>query len=370
MLYTPINLLPNNSSIDATSNNTFTWEVTGQSGFSPVAFQLFIEDNQDNSSVYDSTKITSALSSHQVPSSTLTNRLPDYKWKVRVWWDATNYVDSDWVIVRANATPTLSMTVNDLTVQNHTFTATYSQAQNIPVKQFKFLLYGETGVITTNIVSATSNSSGSGINLQGEYTYELDIVQETDWVYSTTIEYQIKGLLNGKHYGIKATAINQNDQTISTGILTFTTAYNVPDDIPDLTVTPSNDYGLITLDWTNVQQVLPVAVGGYSYVTGKFDKGISLDSGTTLTYTEDYTEDFTQLFYLKLAPGYSGVFLILEDASQKQFKVGYDGQRFYYINEWRTTGGKAVTLPADYFLVGIKPNQVIIITDTYTEIII
>lgn len=334
-MYSPTFLIPDNIAIDKNVNNTFSWQNNVSGGDSQVAFQLFILRNSDNVSVYDSTKITSSTSSHVVPLNTLVNGTI-YKWQVRVWRDSTNYVDSEYILFYANATPTLTMTVNNITSQNFTFTASYSQAEGIPIRHFRFILYDNTDAI----------------------------VQDSGYIYSTTPSYQMTGMVSGNTYKIECQVTNQREQFKSSGIYTFTTNYAYPDAIPELIVTPLNDIGSIQLNWTNIKQIFGTTNGAYSFVTGKFGNGIKLNNGTTLTYSELIPSDFTITGWYKFASGFKGVILKVDD-----YEIGYDGTKFYYKNSYRITAGRNRTLPTDFFLIGVKHCEIVIVTSTYVEIL-
>lgn len=92
---------------------------------------------------------------------------------------------------------------------------------------------------------------------------------------------------------------------------------------------------------------------------------IYLYEDSILTYNQIIPEDFTINFYIRLPSDYSGVFLSLGDI----YKVGYDGNRFFYENNYRLTAGSLRELPTTDFLVGIKPDRILIKTDDYQEII-
>lgn len=141
VMYSPTFLSPSSVAIDATKNNTFSWQVEGS--LSQVAFRIFIRRNNDNTILHDSTKIISSTPSYSLPVNTLSNSINENKWMVRIWYGAgtDDYVDSDWTIFYPLTPPALSMVVTDITTQNYNATATYTQAQSVPIKRFKFILY-------------------------------------------------------------------------------------------------------------------------------------------------------------------------------------------------------------------------------------
>lgn len=336
--YKPTFLSPDSISIDKSNDNIFSWQSNGDEP--QVAFQLFIYKNSDNTLVYDSTKITSSVSQHTVLANTLANGV-DYKWKVNVYKDSTNYLSSNYIFFQANTTPTLSIDSfpNPLTTQNYTFSATYNQSENIPIKKFVFYLYDVSGNVVYN--------SGD--------------------IYSATPTHEITGMTNNSSFEIECEATNQNEVSIKSSKVSFSTLYDVPIDIPTLSVLSLNDIGAIKLMWDNMQQVLGIATGTYSYVSGKFNLGISLDNGSYVTYNEIITSDFTTTFWVKLASGFVGDIIIF---GNNEFVVGYDGNHFYWKNDYRITASQTRSLPSNYFLIGVKQDKIIIVTDSYIETIV
>ena len=232
---------------------------------------------------------------------------------------------------------------NLIEYQNYNFTATYTQAEGIPIKKFKFVLYDD-----------------------------LDImVYESDWMYNTDIEYFITGMINGNSYQIECHVENQYGQVVISDKVAFTVSYEMPDDIPELIITRLDSIGAIKLEWTNIKQVLPVVTGNYSYVSSKFLKGLQLDDGSVITYSEELPEKFTIVFWIKLPTDFVGSFLTLSDGEGSEFEIGYNGTKFYYQHDYRLTAGlpRVLPNPATEFKVGVKQNKIIIQTDTYTEIL-
>jgi len=330
MIYSPSFLYPDNISIDADNDNIFTWESAGDP---QTDYQLFIRKVSDNTEIYNSTKLTFGSESHTVPSSTLTNGV-DYMWMVKVWCDATTYAESEWVFFKANTTPTLEIDVfdNPLGVQNYLFTSTYTQAEDILPKRFKYVLYDDSDAL----------------------------VYESDWMYNTDIEYFITGMINGNSYQIECHVENQYGQVVISDKVAFTVSYEMPDNIPELILTPLDDIGAIKLEWTNIKQVLPVVTGTYDYTDGKFLKGLHLDSGSLITYLEPLPVNFTLPFFIKLDPSFVGVFLNIYCEDVLIYQVGYDGTRFYYQRDYRLTGGLPEDIPSDFILVDVRKDYVIL----------
>lgn len=283
-LYQPSGLFPDNIGIDGSLSNIFSWTVNGDA---QTDYEVFIYNNANNTSVYDSGKITSATPTHTVPVNGFSNNL-ELKWKVRVW-HLTTYVDSDWVLFKAYTTPTVVLGATPTSVQNYTFSAIYNQIQGVSIKKYKFILYNISDVV----------------------------VLDSGWQYPgtsatpTTISYAIIGMINGTTYKIECQIYNIYDMYATTGKVSFSVTYSLPDNIPQVIVTGLNSVSAIKLDWTNIKQILGTAGGSYGYEkfardptfirasvaykldgsqvasgipryeTGKFGQAVMLEEGTT-----------------------------------------------------------------------------------------
>jgi hypothetical protein len=224
--------------------------------------------------------------------------------------------------------------------QNITLTATYLHPENILIQRYKFILYDSQDIV----------------------------LQDSGWIYLQIISYQVDGLLNDSTYKTECIVVDQNELQSTTGKIQFTTHYVMPQNIDKLLITPLDRYGAIQLSWSDIKQIFGYADGSYSFVTGKFNSGVSLDRGTTLRYNQTIPKDFSAIYFCKLPSYFQGDFIRIGS----DLAVGYDGQRFYFRNQYRLTSGEIRTISSDFFLIGIKsdkPNKVIIKTDTYQEIL-
>ena len=297
MMYTPKFLSPKNKAIDAAAISNFTWKSQGEP---QTHFQLKIYKNVDDTLVYDSTKITSVASGFSLPNNILSNNT-QYKWTVQVF-GATSDAISDYAFLVTNSTPTVSLTVpSELTTQTHKFIATYSQTQNISIKKYRFILYNALD----------------------------DVIKDTDWIYGFSPEYTVDGLLNGKSYKIECQVTSQNEMTATSGKKTFSVVYALPDVPRAIKIIVDNKTGKNIVTWGNLKQVTPVVTGDSSYVDGKFEKGLLLDSNASIAYNETVNEDFTISWHTSPLLGNEGFLLKLDD----EFEFGYENNYFYVINQ-------------------------------------
>lgn len=115
----------------------------------------------------------------------------------------SNYIISSDSYFKARTTPTLVLSTvpSTVAVQQYSFSATYTQAENVGYKYFIWTLYDSTGTAIEN--------SGK--------------------IYSGAINYSFSGFINGNTYGIKVTVENQDGIELSTDISYFNVVYTATD---------------------------------------------------------------------------------------------------------------------------------------------
>lgn len=102
-----ISLSPSVTAIDATVNNTFTWQVQG--GLQ-VKFNIYIFNNSTDALAYDSGVIVSSNQSHVIPGGTLTNGT-DYKWYIStntIIDSSETFISSEYEFFTCSAVPIVS----------------------------------------------------------------------------------------------------------------------------------------------------------------------------------------------------------------------------------------------------------------------
>jgi hypothetical protein len=331
LIYQPVNLSPKNISIDAKHPYTFTWKSTGAP---QTDYQIIIRKNDDDSLVYNSYKIQSAVSAHIVPKNTLQNGVA-YKWQVQTWNNLDSAV-SDWVYLSANTTPVLTFTAPDFNMpvyinsQDFTFKVNYEQAEGISVKKYRFILYDSTGE---------------------------NIIHDSNWQYGISLEYTITGMIRTESYKIECQAYDQNDMFVTTGKQDFTIAeYILPEGTPELQVTALDDIGAVEINWTTqVAQAKVVDDLGDEktpkFVTGKFGKGLELASDEAILFERPVTTDYTLSFPIRLTYGHDGDFVEFDNGvtfgyelSTMRFYVNNNGVK-KYSNPVSTYSFQDFTLP-------------------------
>lgn len=339
-LYLPTYFHPKNESINPAVINNCTCQINGSIC---VAYDLTIMKNSDSSVAYNSTKITPTTPlynkqtlTHAVPALTLTAGI-DYKWSVKLYYDSTNYVESGENFFTCYSVPTLTFSPPaTITAQTYSFTVTYEQTEDIQVNRFKFILYD-------------SNNT---------------LLEDSDYIYSANITYSFDGFINGNTYRVKCVVENEKGVVVDSGIKSFTVSYSEPTVglVPSATLL--SNLGAIKVNWGEAIQILGVATGSYSYIVGG---GISLASGSQVDFTFSVPVVNTVVERIDaLDSGFSGILYAADDDS---YVVGYDGTRFYFNNNGTSAYGLPRTIPTSAFLIIIRPTNVVIKTDTYTETI-
>lgn len=348
-VYSATNLIPNGTSILSSTPNTIYWNFQGTN--TQTDYQVQIYKNSDNSLAYDSTKLTSSAEQHIVPGATLSDNLL-YKFRVTTW-DGANTAISNWVLFYTQSSATLTISATPTISQTFEFPAIYSQANDISLKTYQAFLY-----LGTDLVNPIDES---GI------IYPSTLIQNGD-----TITWSFDGLASGIEYGVQFTGETQYGEIIDSGIVTFTVTYAAVSSIPLLTVTPINSDGYMQLDWIKMLQVLGVVDGTYSYdVSGKFDKGLQLDYGSELYYTEDIPEDYSFIGWFKLSATFTGnVIKLLNSNTNDYFRIFFTGTKFgMEIGDFLTVGKNASALLETWILLGVKHGKLIIVGSGYEETI-
>lgn len=281
MLQTPQNAFPHNVAVDGTSATSFNFSFRGSI---LKKYQLKIYENNTGTLTYTSSlftitgKYNNELVNITVPSSTYTNG-NSYVWKVQLWDETDATITSPSYFFKARAMPVVSISAIADTYTNReiTFTGSYSQSNNTPIKYQIWTLYDE----------------------------EENVVKTSGKIYSSKLEYVFDGLISGLNYAIELTIINQDDVEVS-DYDTFYVEYSTPNiDIPP-DVEYLADKNAFKISWKGDRQAIGVATGventDYNFITDfpvtdqtsveLIDSTIIYDtvSGSPLSIAED---DFT-----------------------------------------------------------------------------
>ena len=336
-LYQPNYLIPNGNTIDPTISNTFSCKIQGTIC---IAYDLTIYKNSDSSVIYNTTKITipTPLYNNQtleaIVNSGVLTAGTEYKWRIKLYWDATNYIESGEIFFKAYNSPTLSLTVAaTINSNNYTFAPAFAQAQNIAVKYFTAYLFDVDGIEISN----------------------------SDKVYSANVQYNFDGFISGNTYKVQFIVIDQNDMQANTGVQSFDVSYSAP----SINIKPSvellTDSNAIKIKWANAIQINGLSTGSYSYSSDLFftgSKEVNIDASSTIYYENDTPLQFTVLHKTILPLGFTGKILELYDNELGEvYTVGYDGIHFYYVVDGYTHIIPHV-LPTTAILIAVRPTDI------------
>lgn len=404
-LYISTLMTPKNSTIDATTIQTFSAQMNGSI---ITAYQIKIYNNDSGTLLYDTTKITLGTPLYDgstlnvsIPANSITNS-QNCKWTLTVWDNASNSTITGETFFKTYGTATVSMTIpSTINSQTYTAMATYSHPQNIGIKKFHFVLYD----VNNNIL------------------------QDSGYIFSANLTYIFNGFINGTTYQIECIVTDQNDIIVSSGKKSFTISYSQPnvDIVPNVTVL--NDSGALQVVWGQAVQLAGTISGTYSYInnfiknnnkalqlaplitqSNLIDSRNSLDinplqsynftggtatpintletwgintssmiinqpnmiqiidnnvyqinSVSNISYSVNIPLQFNGKFKIQFSSGFTGIFCKLEDIGNgNSYQIGYDGTRFYFNNKGIIVYGQLMTLPIDPIYVDIRPTDILI----------
>lgn len=170
--------------INANEDNDISFTVVG--GDMVYHNELCITDNADSVTVVYDRKNTTFDFVHTIPSGSLTNG-KEYQLKLRTYNENNQYSEWSNLVLMKTMSP-ISLSIENIVdgqvnTQNPLFVATYSQAENIKVSSYRYILYKKGTVIDSS-----------------------------DEIFSENIQYQFRGLENKETYTIQLIVKNVNGQ--------------------------------------------------------------------------------------------------------------------------------------------------------------
>lgn len=213
------------NNFDSTLAQTFTWNFLDPNLVdSQTAYEVEIIRQSDSSVEYNSGKVSSTSSSHNLPSNTIDNNV-DYYWRVRVW-DVADAV-SPWSAQRTFSTSNTGVVdITDPAVDN-------------PPEVF-----------TRDYLVQWSLAGASQEEFRVRVVRVNDNVEHTDtgWVTSSVQEYLILNLLSDVEYRIEVTT-RQSLVESNTATRLVTTHYSTPEQpIVRLTVSNEVEFVLVSVE--------------------------------------------------------------------------------------------------------------------------
>lgn len=267
-LVQPTNLFPSSfrggggDVIDASVANTFSLQLNGSSPC--VAYQIIIMRNDVSSTtIYAPAKVIldtpiyprDHLNEPQrleipVPTvSGLANGYANgYKWRVLLWWDSTNYLTSADTFFKCEATPyfTVVNPPSTVTAKSVTLTATYTQADGVPLEWYRWTMEDSRG----------------------------NVVADTGEIFSEDIQITVDGLLNGESFTYKV--VGQTQSGVDVGGApsasgsnegSFDVEYSSPVVQGEASLNCDPKTGSIMVSFPRIRIITGTGTGTISYVT-------------------------------------------------------------------------------------------------------
>ena len=277
--------------MDADSNFDVTWQYNGDTV--QISYRVLIL-NLSNVSQYDTGTVTSDASTHTLPASTLVNG-NTYKLQITNT-SSEGTVESQYVIFKTYANPTLVLDTTPSTTQAFNFQYNYASTQSEPIKQYEMFLY-----LSTDLVNPIETS---GV----QYPTNLTIPYTSGSVF-----YVFDGMLSDTTYDVKCVVETQSETIIESALTEFTITYVTPNATPNLITTVNNSDGSVTLNWVELSQQVGFTDHTPIYGTGKFNNALTLQNGenvywdvATSPFTAIDPQNFTLMGFYKLANDFMG----------------------------------------------------------------
>lgn len=295
--------------IDSTEVNEISWSISGDI---QTAYNIEILLNSNNSPVFTTGIIASRSISHSLPSNTLTNGL-EYKVRVTAYNQNNDSATSDFVVFQTSSRPIVTLP-SPIQAEsfNYTFTATYSQAESAPLRNWSAFLYDEKEQLIDSIRIQTT----------------------------TNLEWLVSNLQSGKHYYVEFQAISTKGLTGTTGKVLITVSYYRPQVTVNLDAKTIPKAG-VELSWY-VAQIIgiadnPIFIDGEKLDTRNdnpiyFDEGFSTNSNFTMKI---WLEDIPSKKELVTMYGENGTYQLQYDAVLQQFifiKVLNNGLKMEWLS--------------------------------------
>jgi len=346
-LYQATQLQPSNIAFDATQNYGFS-VVVQSSGEAIDKYRTRAYDTSNDSLIWDTGEIViSPLYSGETLNfdyivgggvvNTVTNG-KTVKWNIETF-SGTSSVVSSFSVFRTNATPVITFTPpSTITSQSYSFTAIYSQSDNVPVSYYRYIFYD-------------INDS---------------VLLQTDDIYNGRLSYTFDGFASGGQYSAKVEGYTVNNVYFSSTVQSFTVEYDQPSLITSPTITQSKETSFVTINIGEVVQQTASSTGSIEYINNRVRL---ITSGDTIYQNITFTNNFTVEFEWYTTTSDARELLVLE--GDYTAIVGYDGTKFYYDVDGAIYN--STNIPISEFsngaLIIVLKTRVVIKTNTTTHII-
>lgn len=256
--FMPSSLIPSTLtetySVDATQELKFSCQINGTSPTTQYRLQI-MQNNSSSTLVYDTDVVTLDSPLYPVdyngnpnelvvtiPANTMQNN-NNYKWSITSYWASGNITSYENVFY-TYATPTLSIdsVPSTLSQNSYTFTATYTQAQNVGIEKFGWIL----------------------INV-GTQEVLVDTITQNN-IYSSDVQLSYDGFFTNNTYKIMCQCWGSNGVIVSTEYAQFDVSYDVESLTGTVIATQQSDSGIL-LEWPELSSIVGTYVQGSGAVS-------------------------------------------------------------------------------------------------------
>lgn len=302
-----INVSPNNEIRDMSAISEFI----GQTNSTRVdSYRVEILDlsnvEQYNSGQVSLSPIVGSgfIITHEVPAASVTNNAT-YKWRMTLYDGSDSAVTREFIF-KAFANPIITFdATTSITSVEHTFTDTYTQA-NDPIDFYRYRLI----------------NVGTG-----------DVIDTTDNIQSAVVEYTFNSYVNGETYYRELSGRTSEGNTFSANSPNFSVTYTEGQLTFKPSVTLDNATSIANVSWAASSDISGTVSGGS--VTYDNDDGVEIPNGVTVTFSSiNAGENFSIYHVVSVIPsGFDGD-IINNASSNPTYSIGYDNlnQRFYLDN--------------------------------------
>lgn len=336
-IFTPQNPSPRNEVRDMLLTQPVTVTIDG---VRCTDYQIIARKVSDNTSVYDSTKVTlgSPLSDgqtllHNITGGTIPNTGTDsYKWTIQVWNDAETVTSREFQFF-AKTTPVLTFTPPaTITSQSYEFVGSVAQAEGDIVNYYTIELYDSSQVF----------------------------IESSPQITSFNISYEFNGFVNGDNLYVRVFGQTTGGQTFDSGLVAFSVAYAEPSVNLKPDVVVDNYKGLVTTSRGEVVQIIGTSSGTISYVNDFIYAGntaLNLQNNlSNVSFDVAVPLDFTlSVKWKPLSNTFTGKIIQLDNGA---YEVGYDLGRFYFTINGITNYSAPVDIFGSVFYLVLLPQEV------------
>lgn len=289
---------------DATTGLDVSWQVNG--GPSMLAYQITIHQLDDVSTqIYSTGKVilnspfygvlangsvqffqANTISASELASAGIQNG-NQYKMYITQWWgntDAQSVTNQSAAVIHALSIPTVTIDSypNPITSRMHTFTATYTQAEDDGIAWVKWVLYDQ--------------SNGDAI------------IQNTGAIYGTSqLQFEYDALFTGTIYGLEVSVETQAGQYANSGIQTIYVSYAAGAATGNVVAVQKCGWNGVNVSWANAKNMIGAAYGEYSFANNMLvlPKGSNVSWGTSEGMPINFADPFSIVWAGSLPSGLS-----------------------------------------------------------------